>query len=75
MHLIPLLIVFDKVGKPTERNRQKTRSKLAGQLVSRTIWYNGGHKEKPASGFDIDVLSYISIISDRRLYDGGTRLN
>ncbi len=36
------LIVFDKVGKPTERNRPEARGQAGGTAwQNRTIWYNG----------------------------------
>ncbi len=68
-----LLIVFDKVGNRRTEPSRGPRS-LAGQLKTRTIWYNGGHKETRGQRFDLlNVLNlYFNYIRPKGYLTSGT---
>ncbi len=68
-----LLIVFDKVGKPTGTEPSEGRGQAGGTTgKTRTIWYNGDIKKNPRQRVRPECSKHISIISDRRLLTSGT---
>ncbi len=65
-----LLIALIRSANRRNVNCPEARGQLRDSCSkTRTIWYNGD-KETRANGFDLECSkTYISIISDRRLFD------